>query len=162
MWWKRMMKLSKTGEAATPKRRQMPLVLVITAMLLVGPLLVTIGSVLIARSNDLLATGTRVSGTVIDVDDGAESSDRRFGAEYSSSDSSRHVIWADWDSDAKPELRDTVTVVYRRDDPGSAVVAGYGTPGENVRGLGVVFTVIVGGTGVVVLVAARKGNRKRR
>jgi hypothetical protein len=155
------MELSKAGGAATPKQRQTPLVLLIAAMLLIGPLLVTIGSVLVAGNNDLLATGARVSGTVIDVDDGPESSDRRFGAEYFTADSSRHVIWADWVSHPKPEVRDTVTVVYREDDPGSAVIAGYGTPGESVRGLGVVLTVIVGGTGVVMLVSGRRGNRKR-
>lgn len=156
-----MMKPTGAGSPAAPKRGRAPLVLLIAAMLLIGPLLVTIGSVLIAGNNDLLATGTRVSGTVIDVDDGPESSDRRFGAEYFSSGSSRHVIWADWVSQAKPELRDTVTVVYRQDDPGSAVIAGYGTPGESVRGLGVVLTVIVGGAAVTMLVASRRGRRKR-
>ncbi|GAA1494354.1 DUF3592 domain-containing protein [Curtobacterium herbarum] len=155
------MELSKTGEAAPPKQRHAPLALLIVAMLLIGPLLVTIGSVLVAGNNHLLATGTRVAGTVIDVHDGPESSDRRFGAEYFAADSSRHVIWADWVSHAKPKLRDTVTVVYRQDDPGSAVIAGYGTPGEFVQGLGIVLTVIVGGTGVVMLVSGRRGNRKR-
>lgn len=158
------MELSKAADGARPNSRSAPLglVLLILAMLVTGLAMVAIGSVLVAADNNLLETGSRTTGTVIDVNDGPEASDHRFAAEYSPSDASRHMVWADWAPDAKPEVGNTVTVVYRSDDPDSAVIEGHGAPGQSVLGLGVVFTVVLGGTGLMMAFAFRRGNKRRR
>lgn len=132
--------------------------IVIVALLVVGPVLLVIGSMLNAADRELVANGSRATGTVVEVNDGAEASTHRFRAEYLAGDASVHSVWADWAPDAKPALGSSVTVIYSATDPSVALVEGHGTPGRTVAGLGGLLTVV----SIVIVVVMASGFARRR
>jgi hypothetical protein len=137
--------------ASNPTRKRSGMVALILGMLLVGPVMIAIGVGLRMADDELLQTGTRTTGTITEVQDGVEASDLDFRVEYRATDDSVHSVWESWD----------IRIVYRASDPGAAVVEGYGGEGEWMTGLGVVFTVILGGTGIMMLVMAARGRSER-
>jgi hypothetical protein len=131
----------------------------IVLMLLAGPVAVVVGSFMMAADSDLLQNGERTSGTVTEVDDGTRASDHRFRTDYLAPDGSEQRVWADWPLDGKPAVGDVVTVIYRADDPGTAVLEGYDGPGTSVVGIGIVLTGVslLIGTAMLVGVLLRAG-----
>lgn len=129
--------------------------MVIVLLVLVGPVMIGVGAALNAADNDLLETGTRTSGTVSQVDDGAKASRKRFRVDYVAADASTHVEWVSWSSDEKPVVGDSVTVIYRESDPESAVVEGYDLSGQSFLGLGVVLTFLFGVIGFIGLIGSK-------
>ncbi|XTR51480.1 hypothetical protein ACOM2C_15145 [Pseudarthrobacter sp. So.54] len=70
------------------------------------------------------------------------------------------------DHDQHPVIGEDVTVVYREQSPGNAVVLGFESDGVWFRGVGVVLTSIFGGLGVIAVGALligylRKGKTAR-
>ncbi len=147
--------------ASHPTRKRPGAVALILGMLLVGPVMIAIGVGLRLADDELLQTGTRTTGTITEVQDGVEASDLDFRVEYRATDDTVHTVWESWDISDRPSVGDEVTIVYRALDPGAAVVEGYGGEGEWMTGLGVVFTVILGGTGIMMLVMAARGRSER-
>jgi hypothetical protein len=127
--------------------------IMIVAVLLVGPVLLVIGSSMNAADRELVASGSRTTGTVVEVNDGAEASTHNFRVEYLAGDASSYSVWADWAPDAKPAFGSRVTVIYSATDPSAAVVEGHGTPGRTVSGLGGLLTVV----SVVIIVVIASG-----
>ncbi|AQX80928.1 MULTISPECIES: DUF3592 domain-containing protein [Plantibacter] len=157
------MDLQKQPAAAAshPTRNRLGVVALILGMLLVGPVMIAIGVGLRLADDQLLETGTRTTGTITEVQDGVEASDLDFRVDYRSTDDVVHSVWESWDISDRPSVGDEVVIVYRATDPGAAVVEGYGGEGEWMTGLGAVFTVILGGTGVMMLVMAARGRSER-
>ncbi|MDP5226979.1 MULTISPECIES: DUF3592 domain-containing protein [Arthrobacter] len=79
------------------------------------------------RNGGLLATGTRVTGTVLTVEDGQKASQRRIQARYPVQDGRELTLWALIPDGAHPAVGDQVPVVYDPADPSRAVVDGYDT-----------------------------------
>nr|WP_314845282.1 DUF3592 domain-containing protein [uncultured Microbacterium sp.] len=136
--------------------------IVIVVLLLVGPVLLVIGSSMNAADRELVASGSRTTGTVVEVNDGAEASTHNFRAEYLAGDASLHSVWADWAPDAKPALGAPVTVIYSPTEPDVAVIEGHGTPGRTVTGLGGLLTVVSLVLIVVMASGFAKGRARRR
>lgn len=124
----------------------------IVLILLAGPMSIVVGSVMMGADRDLEETGVRASGTVSTVMDGRKASHHRFSADYLTPDGSQHRVWADWPVDGKPVVGDAVTVIYREEDPDTAVLEGYHGPGTSVVGAGVMLTaasLLIGGVMLV-------------
>jgi hypothetical protein len=132
--------------------------IVIAVILLAGPVLLVIGSSMNAADGELVSSGSRTTGTVVEVNDGAEASTHNFRVEYVASDASVHSVWADWAPDAKPAFGSNVTVIYSATEPSAAVVEGHGTPGRTVAGLGGLLTVV----SVVIIVVMASGFARGR
>ncbi|MFJ2368465.1 DUF3592 domain-containing protein [Microbacterium sp. NPDC087665] len=130
-------------------------------MLLVGPALIVIGSVVMGNEADLRASGGRVQGVVTEVNTGREASDRDFKVEYEV-DGDRYAIWVDWLVDDEPTIGREMTVVYRTSNPGDAVVEGYDGPGVSVVGLGLVMTAVLSSVAVVMIASFRASRRRPR
>ena len=148
--------------AARSKRNRAQFVVLIVAMMAVGPTMIGIGTALTAQEDTLRSTGTRVEGTVSDVDDGRRASDQRFTVDYVADDSSSHSTRVSWSSDTKPSVGDSETVIYDPTDPGRALVAGYDGDAISIAGLGLIFTVIFWAIGAVGLFGRRKRRAKSR
>jgi len=148
--------------AAKSKRTKKQFVLLIVAMMVVGPAMIAIGTALTAQEDILRSTGTRVEGTVSDVDDGSRASDQRFRVDYVSDDSADHFTWVSWSSDTKPSVGDSETVIYDPSDPGRALVAGYDGDAISIAGLGLIFTVLFWGIGAAGLFGSRKRRAQAR
>lgn len=136
--------------------------IMVVALLLVGPVLLVIGSSMNAADRELVASGSRTTGTVVEVNDGAEASTHNFRVEYLAGDASSHSVWADWAPDEKPALGSSVTVIYSATEPSTAVVEGHGTPGRTVAGLGGLLTVVSVVIIVVMASGLARGRARRR
>lgn len=129
--------------------------MVIVLILLVGPVMIGVGAALNATDTEVLETGTRTSATVSRVDDGVKASRKRFRVDFVAADGSARFEWLSWSSDEKPVVGDSVTVIYREADPGSAVVEGYDLSGQSFLGLGVLLTLLFGVVGFIALIGSR-------
>ncbi|MBT2486206.1 MULTISPECIES: DUF3592 domain-containing protein [unclassified Microbacterium] len=136
--------------------------IMVVALLLVGPVLLVTGSSMNAADRELVATGSRTTGTVVEVNDGAEASTHNFRVEYLAGDASSHSVWADWAPDEKPALGSSVTVIYSATEPSAAVVEGHGAPGRTVAGLGGLLTVVSVVIIVVMASGLARGRARRR
>ncbi|MFG6446560.1 DUF3592 domain-containing protein [Microbacterium sp. P07] len=136
--------------------------IVIVAILLAGPVMLVIGSSMNAADGELVASGTRTTGTVGEVNDGSDASTHNFRADYVADDGSSHSVWADWAPDEKPALGESVTVIYGATDPSAAVVEGHGTPGRTVTGLGGLLTLMSVVLVVVMWSGFARGRARRR
>lgn len=139
---------------------------VTVAVLCLGPVLIGVGNHLINVDEELTRTGTHASGTIVDFDDVTEASERRMEVDFFSADGTLHRTWAAVDHDQHPVIGEDVTVVYREQSPGNAVVLGFESDGVWFRGVGVVLTSIFGGLGVIAVGALligylRKGKTAR-
>lgn len=126
---------------------------VTVAVLCLGPVLIGVGNHLINVDEELTRTGTHTSGTIVDFDDVTKASERRMEVDFVSADGTLHRTWAAVDHDQHPIIGEDVTVVYREQNPGNAVVLGFESDGVWFRGVGVVLTAIFGGLGVIAVVA---------
>lgn len=153
-----------TSHAPTPtsKRKNILAVLLVVAVLAVGPVMMVVGGTLVAAENTLLDTGAKAPGTVTQVLEGVEASDNRFRVDFVSDDTADHFLWVSWSPSHKPSVGDEVTVVYKASDPGTSVVEGYDGDGISVLGLGSIFTLLSGAFGVVAGTTYVSGRAKRR
>lgn len=154
-----------TSRRAAVKRRPKPQVslarvlnLAVTVVVIcLGPVLIGVGDHLISVDEELALSGAQTSGTIVDFDDAVEASERRMEVEFLSVDGTLHSTWAAVDHDQHPVIGEDVTVVYREQNPGNAVVVGFESDGVWFRGVGVVLTSIFGGLGVIAVVGFLMG-----
>lgn len=137
-------------------------VAVTVVVLCLGPVLFGVGQHLINVDEELARTGAQTSGTIVDFDDVTKASQRRMDVEFLSADGSFHHVWAAVDHDQPPVVGEDVTVVYREQDPGHAIVLGYESDGIWFRGVGVLLTSIFGGIAGIALVGFGIGYLKKR
>ena len=136
--------------------------LAVTALvLLLGPIMIGLGSFMIGADEDLERSGVQAAGTIVHFDDVTKASERRMKVEFTSGDGARHATWAAVDHDQYPAVGEATTVIYAEHDPGRAIVPGYESDGVWVRGVGTVLTCIFGGLGILMVLAFLRGYFKR-
>lgn len=161
-----------TGDGTDSKRKSKltwkgKLNLVITVLVLcLGPVFIGVGSFMINADEELGRTGEQATGTIVHFDDVTKSSNRRIQVDFTAADGSVHRTFAAVDYDQHPAVGDEATVVYAENDPGRAIVLGYQSDGVELRGLGVVLTVIFGVLGLLFVIVVggavlRAKGRKR-
>jgi hypothetical protein len=91
---------------------------------------------------DLARTGVHTTGTIVDFNDARRASQRDIRVRYTSADGTDRVTWATVGHGQQPADGAEVTVMYREEDPGKAMVLGYESDGVTVRGIGTVLTMI--------------------
>lgn len=134
-------------------------------VLLLGPVMIGLGSFMIGADEDLARSGVQATGTIVHFDDVTKASERRMKVEFISGDGASHATWATVDHDQYPIVGDATTVIYAEHDPGRAIVPGYESDGVWVRGVGTVLTFIFASLGLVVVLlmlgAYLKGRSQR-
>ncbi|WP_235501581.1 DUF3592 domain-containing protein [Arthrobacter sp. Leaf137] len=134
-------------------------------VLLLGPVMIGLGSFMIGADEDLARSGVQATGTIVHFDDVTKASERRMKVEFTSGDGASHATWATVDHDQYPIVGDATTVIYAEHDPGRAIVPGYESDGVWVRGVGTVLTFIFASLGLVVVLlmlgAYLKGRSQR-
>lgn len=138
--------------------------LIVTVLVLgLGPVLIGVGTHLINADEELVRTGERAAGTIVDFNDVSKASNRKITVEFQSADGLVHVTRATVDHDQHPVVGEDVTVVYRAYDPGQATVLGFESDGVFLRGVGTILTLIFGGIVVFVTIGSlRRARRDRR
>lgn len=109
-------------------------------IILVGPVLIGLGTVQSLADDELMQTGVHAVGTVVEVEDGDRASTQGFRVDFVSADGVSRTVWSSWASEHRPSLGETIDVTYRPSDPGAALVAGYEDSGNSILGIGVVLT----------------------
>ena len=165
--WGRMAGVSIPGapRARNPKktRGRLGALAVVLIILLVGPGLMVLGTVIIDADSELSRTGVQSAGTVTDFNDTQRASNRDIKVRYTSMDGDEYVVSANVDHDQHPEVGDPVTVAYDSEQPSHAVVLGFESDGVSLRGVGTVLTLvaIVIGLAAVIMRAVQKRRSRR-
>ena len=131
-------------------------VVLAVVLVLVGPVMIGAGSRMADAHEDLARTGVHTTGTVVDFNDARRASQRDIRVRYTSADGTARVTSATVGHGQQPPDGGQVTVVYREEDPGKAMVLGYESDGVTVRGIGTVLTMIFIPI-VLLLVFANRG-----
>ncbi|MFP3461320.1 DUF3592 domain-containing protein [Arthrobacter globiformis] len=134
---------------------QMVLVLV---MVLAGPVMIGVGSRMADVHDEIARTGVHTTGTIVDFNDARRASQRDIRVRYTSADGTARVTSATVDHRQQPAEGGVVTVAYREQEPGKAVVLGYESDGVTVRGIGTILTMIFIPI-VLLLVFTKRGKR---
>ncbi|MFC4395541.1 DUF3592 domain-containing protein [Arthrobacter sedimenti] len=136
---------------------------VVLIVLLVGPGLMVVGTMMIDADAELSRTGMQSAGTVIDFNDSQRASNRDIKVRYTSMDGTEHVVSASVDHDQHPAVGDPVTVAYDSQQPSRAVVLGFESGGVILRGVGTVLTLLAAGIGLAAgVLGAIQKRRSRR
>ena len=136
---------------------------VVLIVLLVGPGLMVVGTMMIDADAELSRTGVQSPGTVTDFNDTQRASNRDIKVRYTSMDGIDHVVSASVDHDQHPTVGDPVTVAYDSQQPSRAVVLGFESGGVTLRGVGTVLTLVAAGIGLTAaIIGATQKRRSRR
>lgn len=134
-----------------------------TALVLcLGPVLIVVGSLLMNADEELIRTGERTAGTIVDFDDVSKASQRDIKVEFRTADGLVHVTSVAVDHDQHPLVGEEVTVVYQESDPARAAVLGFESDGVFLRGAGFLLTFLFGGISVFAFISYLLGRRKKR
>jgi hypothetical protein len=121
--------------------RTVPVVLAVV-LVLVGPVMIGVGSRMVDAHEELARTGMHTTGTILDLNDARRDSQRDIRVRYTSADGVDRLTSAAVGHGQRPAGGAEVTVVYREEEPGKAMVLGYESDGVTVRGIGTVLTMI--------------------
>ena len=136
---------------------------VVLIVLLVGPGLMVVGTMMIDADAELSRTGVQSPGTVTDFNDTQRASNRDIKVRYTSTDGAEHVVSASVELDQHPTVGDPVTVAYDSQQPSRAVVLGFESGGVTLRGVGTVLTLVAAGIGLTAaIIGATQKRRSRR
>lgn len=128
----------------------------------VGPLMIGIGTNLSNADAELVRTGERAAGTIVDFSDARQASKRDIDVEFQSADGRFHSIQVPVDHEQHPAVGEEVTVAYRESDPDDATVLGFESDGVFLRGLGVIVTFILWGITIPLTIKSLAKAKKRR
>ncbi|WP_395403440.1 DUF3592 domain-containing protein [Arthrobacter sp. UC242_113] len=135
----------------------------VALLLLTGPVLIGIGSLMTDADEELERTGVHTTGTIVDFDDVRNASKRDITVHYMSADGAEHSTFASVDHDQQPKVGDDVTVIYREQNPSQAVVVAYRDGGVSVGGIGALFTLIFTiPLGLTLIIMKFRKRRKQR
>ena len=130
-----------------------------------GPVMIGIGTQLSHADAELVRTGQRAAGTIVDFNDARQASKRDISVEFQSADGRLHSVAVPVDHDQHPVVGEEVTVAYRESDPDDATVLGFESDGNFLAGAGGILTVIFWGIAfsfvIKTLVRARKSRKNR-
>ena len=111
-------------------------------LILLAPLTFVLGSIGVSQEEELLASGTRTTGTVVSFDDARKASDRSVAVEYTTSDGVVRTVRALADDEQHPVVGQELTVVHDPANPDRALIEGYDTWAGFAQGLGIFITLI--------------------
>lgn len=132
-------------------------------MILAGPVMIGVGTQMADTDEEIARIGVHTAGTIIDFDDTRRASQRDITVTYTSADGMDRSTVAAVDHDQHPAIGESVTVVYREQQPDNAVVLGYESGGISVRGVGTILTLIFTTTGLIlVFKGIRRSRRAKR
>lgn len=137
-------------------------VLLTLLVLAIGPVLIGAGTYQIDADEQLVRTGERAVGSIVDFSDARKASNRRITVEFLTADGSVHVARAAVDHDQHPVVGEEVTVVYPASDPDEATVVGFESDGVFLRGVGTILTLVFGGIAVFASIGFRRRARSNR
>ena len=132
----------------------------ILLVLLAGPGLMVLGTVMIDADAELSRTGVQSTGTITDFNDTQRASSRDIKVQYTSTDGAEHVVSASVDHDQHPEVGTPVTVVYDGQQPSRAVVLGFESGGVSIRGVGTILTLVVALVTLIGFIMRVSGKRR--
>ena len=128
-------------------------------MVLVGPVMIGAGSRMADADEEIARTGVHTAGTIVDFNDARRASQRDIRVRYMSADGTVRFTSATVDHDQRPTQGEEVTVAYREQEPGQAVVLGYESGGVMVRGIGTILAMIFIPI-VLILVFSKRGKSR--
>lgn len=128
-----------------------------------GPVLIGLGTHLSSADAELLRTGERATGTIVDFNDVRKASSRDIDVEFRSADGRLHSVEVPVDHDQHPVVGDQVTVAYRESDPKDATVLGFESDGDFLTGAGGILTFIFWGIAIPLTIKrlVRAGKRRK-
>jgi hypothetical protein len=129
-------------------------------LVLVGPVMMGVGSRMADADDEIARTGVHTTGIIVDFKDARRASQRDIRVRYMSADGTVRYTSANVDHDQHPKDGEEVTVAYREQEPGQAVVLGYESDGIMVRGIGTILAMIFVPI-VLILVFSKRGKRRR-
>ncbi|WP_285245814.1 DUF3592 domain-containing protein [Pseudarthrobacter sp. fls2-241-R2A-127] len=132
----------------------------ILLVLLAGPGLMVLGTVMIDADAELSRTGVQSTGTITDFNDTQRASSRDIKVQYTSTDGAEHVVSASVDHDQHPEVGTPVTVVYDGQQPSRAVVLGFESGGVSIRGVGTILTLVAALVTLIGFIMRVSGKRR--
>lgn len=141
-------------------RRRLGAFAFILIVLLAGPGLMVLGTVMIDADAELSRTGVQSTGTITDFNDTQRASSRDIKVQYTSTDGAEHVVSASVDHDQHPEVGTPVTVVYDGQEPSRAVVLGFESGGVSIRGVGTILTLVAALVTLIAFVMRVAGKRR--
>lgn len=141
-------------------RRRLGAFAFILIVLLAGPGLMVLGTVMIDADAELSRTGVQSTGTITDFNDTQRASSRDIKVQYTSTDGAEHVVSASVDHDQHPEVGTPVTVVYDGQEPSRAVVLGFESGGVSIRGVGTILTSVAALVTLIAFVMRVAGKRR--
>ncbi|MGK3954734.1 DUF3592 domain-containing protein [Arthrobacter sp. R4] len=127
-----------------------------------GPVMIGIGTHLGNADAELVRTGERAVGTIVDFNDARQASKRTIDVEFQSADGRFHSVGVLVDHDQHPVVGEEVTVVYRESDPEDATVLGFEGDGNFLAGAGGILTFIFWGIALIFLIKSLVRATKRR
>jgi hypothetical protein len=145
----------KTGQLRSP----LGTITWILLLIFSGPVLIGVGTYFVDADAELARTGQHVQGTILEFYDVQDASDRSIDVAYQPADGTVRYVSADVDHEQHPAVGEEVTVVYSEQDPGRAVVLGFESSGVQLRGMGVVLTIIFWGIALMALVFRQRRRR---
>ncbi|UUL76185.1 DUF3592 domain-containing protein [Pseudarthrobacter sp. Fe7] len=143
-------------------RRRLGMLAFVLIVLIVGPGLMVMGTVMINADSELSRAGVQSTGTVTDFNDTQRASNRDIKVRYTSADGAEHVVTASVDHDQHPAVGDPVTVAYDSQQPSHAVVLGFESGGVSLRGVGTVLTFVAAGIGLIAVIMSAVQKRRSR
>ena len=127
-----------------------------------GPVLIVFGTHLGNADTELVRTGVRAAGTIVDFNDARKASKRYMDVEFQSADGRFHSIGVLVEHDQHPVVGEEVTVAYRESDPRQATVLGYEGDGNFLTGAGGILTFIFWGIALTFFIKSLVRAAKRR
>ena len=141
-------------------RRRLGALAFILLVVLAGPGLMVLGTVMIDADAELSRTGVQSTGTITDFNDTQRASSRDIKVQYTSTDGAEHVVSASVDHDQHPEVGTPVTVVYDGQQPSRAVVLGFESGGVSIRGVGTILTLVAAFVTLIGFIMRVSGKRR--
>jgi hypothetical protein len=127
-----------------------------------GPVMIGLGTHLASADAELVRSGERATGTIVNFNDARQASKRDIDVEFQSADGRFHSIEVPVDHEQHPVVGEEVTVAYRESDPENATVLGFESDGDFLTGAGGIVTFIFWGTAFTFLIKSLLRARKRR
>ncbi|MBT2588522.1 DUF3592 domain-containing protein [Arthrobacter sp. ISL-95] len=135
----------------------------VALLLLTGPVMIGIGSSMNDSDEELARTGLHTTGSIVDFADVRKASNRNITVQYIDADGTGYSTFASVNHGQHPTVGADVTVIYSESHPGKAVVVGYESDGNSVRGIGALFLLIFTfPLGLILIIKKLRKSRRQR
>ena len=147
----------------TTRRGVVANIAIAVLFLALGPVMIGIGTSLSSADAELVRTGERATGTIVNFNDVRKASSRDIDVEFQSADGRFHSVDVPVDHDQHPVVGDEVTVAYRESNPEDATVLGFESDGDFLTGAGGIVTFIFWAIAIPLTIKSlvRAGKRRK-